>query len=387
MKGITSILLIFVISSSSVLTQATTPMCVIDTAQNGVNYFLKWAAEKNSAAVSSSILAYTNTTGICYNEWKDQGTCCDVAKVKEVFDGKVKSFMDSIKRFMDSVKKIFEKKGTFEKAANKPDEMKAKLEEAKQKNPDRLNNDTGLGMSPEEGKKKLEEFGKSIKDKVDNFKTKAPECFKMANGYVGKIFCEGCSAVGYLKFAAGPSYLFQSGSCNSLIEKCINVWGLMSEIQIVVSLMGTIAQVKSNNQTMPTKPPKKMFLKGPSPKDIDMAFKNCTNGKVENNCTQTTLDMICTSFLSFAQPPPAGEVPTADLGAVDQGAPTTRILQTTESDNAGTGTTSSNGISLQSSTSLTSSESIDTTSISTSSVSQNIAISALVALLSILALF
>lgn len=344
--------------------------CTTDSATTGTyNAFLEWFKSKNAAAVlSNSVAVGTETT--CKDEWTAQGTCCTVAGIKEHFDKVAKGDGDQWKMFMESTKKFMEGLTKAKEIAAKTTEVTAAFQKtitmATVEKPSRI---VGMGFDAASAAA----FLGTIKDfsaEVDAFKTASKDCFETMKGYKAKLFCLGCAADGYTYFskgtgAQGLAFKYKSGSCNGLVEKCVSSWKVMMKIQTYTGLLGVIREAKTDGTDRPAKDPKKMFFKGKSPKAIKDAIEKCPSGKMEGNCADADLDLICEAHLSMSKPPRPAAVESGDLTMAGQAAPPARLLQTAEDE--GTGSTDAAGAQLAKSTSLTSDTSIDTTALTGSS--------------------
>lgn len=358
-------------------TFAATPDC------SGTNNFLAWLKVKKADAVLAAALTTRPTTGweVCDTTWGTDGTCCDVTKLKGAFNGvagDVKKgwgqFMEGFKKFKDASKKVKEGAGGAD--------VKTKVDGAKTK--DATADFKGLSGDQ----------AKAIMDKIDTldaqlktFKDKADLCFKAANQVRSNIFCSGCqTGTGFTLNGADLTYAFVSGTCNAALEACVPVWSLMFNLQAQMQIAVEVRRVEAKTGEKPRGPPK--IPRGKSFGDLATLFTGCPNGKVETGCTQENLDTLCGIFVSFKNPEPIAK--PADDNDLNNGAPPAappakRLLQTTGTENDGTGAVSQTGLQLNKEQKpMTADVSIDASQTGEAAKSGNILI---VSLLGLVALF
>jgi hypothetical protein len=347
-------------------------VCTTDSATPATyNAFLEWFKNKNATAVlATSVAVGTETT--CAAEWATAGRCCEIDAVKAHFDKVAQGDGEQWKMFMENTKKFVDGLPKAQEIAAKTTEITAafttSISRATADKPARV---TDMGFDATTAAAFLATI-KDFSSEIDAFKTASKDCFETMKAYKAKLFCLGCAADGFSYFekasgTQGLGFKFKTGSCNGLVEKCISSWKVMMKIQTYTGLLGVLREVKSNGAERPAKDPKKMFFKGKSPKEIKDAMDKCPNGKVESTCTATELDLICQAHLSVSKPPRPAAVEGGDINIA--GGAAVRLLQT--ADDEGTGSVDASGAQLAATTSLSSSQSLDTSPLTGSGSGSN----------------
>ena len=356
----------------SIAAPVTSAVCTTDSATTATyNAFLEWFKSKNAAGVLATS-AQVGTDLTCKEEWTAAGTCCNIDAIKAEFDKVAKGDGDQWNLFMGSTKKFVEGLPKAIEISAKTTELTTIFTQS-------------ITMATIEKPARLVQMGfdaagaatflATIKDfqaELDAFKTASKDCFDTMKAYKAKLFCLGCAADGYTYFEKagslqGLGFKYKSGTCSGLTEKCIGSWKVMLKIQTYTGLLGVIREVKSSGTERPAKDPKKMFFKGKKPKDVKESMDKCPTGKAEGNCSPTDLDVICEAHLSISKPPRPAAVESGDVTMAGAGAAAPVRLLQDSADDEGSGKADSAGATLAATTSLTSSNSIDTTALTGSS--------------------
>lgn len=336
MKLTTTSLCLLVIGATLVApSMALTPDCT------DANHFVKWLKGVQAEAVSATALtAPAAGWEVCSTTWGNDGTCCNVDKLKGAFNkiaGEVKKgwgeFINGFKKFKDASKKVKEGAGGAD--------VKTKVDGAKAKGGD-FN-----GLTSDQAKAIMEKID-TLDAQLKTFKEKADTCFKAANQVRSNIFCSGCqTGAGFTLNGADLTYTFVSATCNTALEACVPVWSLMFNLQAQMQIAVEVRRAEKGSGDKPKGPPK--LPRSKSFGDLATLFTSCPNGKVEAGvpCTQDNLDTLCGLFVSFKKPEPIAK--PADDSDLQNGAPADappkRLLQSsTETD--GTGVAGAGGISL-----------------------------------------
>ena len=326
-----------------------TPSCITDTAQANVNYFLAWLAPLSSGTVLSA--SAQSTVELCKEDWS-QGTCCDATKLKAFFDSKAKGFKNAWGKLISGANKFKGQIKKYTTAVAKKTEVAAALNTANQRRPSKQ---SPTGLTGEEAAAFLEKLSTYEADLKAFRESSGKECFKSIHPYRGKIWCAGCSAVGYQYFAQGPAFKFNSGTCNSLVEKCAPAWAFIAKLQIYKTLLTELQVAKKNKGT--ERDSSKAFFGGILPAAVANLINKCPTGKVAADCTQDDLDKYCQANLSFSEPEPVAQDPAIEESP-EVDLTDSRRLQTASSvSTSGSGqVVSTGGVPLAASTSLTSTE-------------------------------
>lgn len=342
---VTVLLLSCLVSSQA----AATPSCITDTAQANVNYFLAWLAPLSTGTVLSS--PAQSTAGLCSEEWA-QGSCCDATKVKAFFDSKAKGFKNAWGKLMSGANKFRGQIRKYTALVAKKTEVATALNTANQKRPSKQ---SPTGLSGDQAAAFLEKLANFEADLKAFRESSGKECFRSVHPYRGKIWCSGCSAVGYQYFAQGPAFKFNSGTCNSLVEKCAPAWAFIAKLQIYQTLLTELQVAKKNKGT--ERDSSKAFFAGILPSVVADLITKCPTGKKEGSCTQDDLDKYCQANLSFSEPEPASQDPAIEESPEVDVTDARRLQTASTVSTGGSGqVVSSGGVQLAASTSLTSTE-------------------------------
>ncbi len=349
MKSSLVIVTVLLLSSLVSSQAAATPSCITDTAQANVNYFLVWLNQASSGTVLSSSTA--STAELCKEDWA-QGTCCDATKVKAFFDSKAKGFKNAWGKLMSGANKFKGQIKKYTAVVAKKTEIATALNAANLK---RANKQSPTGLTGDQAAAFLEKLANYETDLKQFKEGSGKKCFKAIHPYRGKIWCAGCSAVGYQYFTQGPAFKFNSGTCNSLVEQCAPAWAFIAKLQIYHTLLAELQVAKKGKGS--ERDSSKAFFAGILPSVVADLITKCPAGKVEGTCTQDDLDKYCQANLSFSEPEPAAQ-DTAIEESPEVEVTDARRLQTatTVSTSGSAQIVSQGGVALAASTSLTSVE-------------------------------
>lgn len=350
---------------------------------SSANLFLTWLDTVVPGAKLSAVNTTRPTGGweVCDTTWGTTGTCCDVTKLKSAFNKRTteikngwQRFITGLGKFRSAIARLKAARGTNAKAnlqAMSADSANYNLQ----------------GLTADQAETVVNKLD-TLDTDLTTFRSKAAACFEATKKIRGAIFCNGClNGASFSKPASDLVYTFRTGTCNDAIKACAPIWNFMVNIQSQLVLAVELKRKSKNGAgTRPTAPkvPKSKLLG-----NLVTQLADCPTGELSTSCTQTKLDEICGTFISFKNPETVAEEPnTTDLST----ATAARLLQASPSGGEtaaagsaddGTGSASANaGISLNAETKpVADSTSVDATNAGNESAFGNIISFALMAFL------
>jgi hypothetical protein len=326
MKHCSSIGLLVLIGCMFTPAQTAAPDC------SSTNQLLSWLRQIQSEVVlaSPNYNKPSGGWGVCETTWGNDGTCCNISQLNYLWRARliynemytISNFVSYLRYQQNNLKKLKEIAGGVN--------FKAKID-ATIADP----SSDFKGMTAEQAKATIQKIDNWDTD-LKSFKDKANYCINATNNAKSAIICWGCQSGSYFEHFVYPQpnnpsysystlgYMFQSGTCNTVLEYCIPVWSFMFNIQaqIVIALevrkkdRGGSTDSAIGGSTLP---------KNKSFGEVLGLFTACPNTTIGANCTQDILDTICGLFVSFKQ---SHQIPQLTDRTDIAKAVSTRLLQT-----------------------------------------------------------